>query len=312
MPPQRVWRTPFYRSHRIAAEAGVRAALWLVLPSIFFVVTGWPSTELSLALVPVVIGLGATSPNPRAFTILALIAMPIAVVFAGILEFVILDGVMQFPLLALALAPVAIGASLLMTRPNQVLASLGRMNLIFILAIFAPSNPQTYNPQSYLFASLFVCLAVVLLLASQLLVPPLSDQHRRQALIASAHRELDGLGKLGHYSPEEAMFHDAVRIGQIAATGITDSQLNAVLDESLILFDQAGIIRLCDTSLTELAAGPAAGLSTQARKALASRNVQSMRDSAAALRDVADQDACAAEASAALDAAISVLRKKDP
>jgi uncharacterized membrane protein YccC len=312
VPPQRVRRTPLYRSHRIAAEAGVRAAIWLVLPSIFLVVAGWPSTELSLALVPVVIGLGATSPNPRGFTTLALIAMPLAVVFAGILEFVILDGVTQFPLLALALAPVAIAASLIMTLPNQMLASLGRMNLIFILAIFAPSNPQTYNPQSYLFTSLFVCLAVLLLLASQLLVPPLSDQRRRQELIGSARREFGGLGKLGHYSPEEAMFRDAVRIGQIAATGITDSQLKPVLDESLTLFDQAGIVRLCDTSLTELAAGPAASLTSQAREALASRNVQSMRDTAVALREMARQDACAAEASAAFDAATFVLGKKHP
>jgi uncharacterized membrane protein YccC len=312
VPPPRVHYMPFYRCHRTAAGMGARAALWLFLPSIFLVVAGLPSTELSLALVSVIIGLGAMSPHPRTFTITALIAMPIAVVLAGILEFLVLDGATQFPLLALALAPVAIGASLLMTQPNQTLASLGRLNLVFILAIIAPSNPQPYDPQSYLSASLFVCLAVALLLASQLLVPPLSDKRRRQGLIASAQRELDDLAKLGRYSPEEAMFRDAVRIGQIAATSVSDPQLNAILGESLMLFDQTGIIRLCDTGLTALEAGPAAGLVTQARKALASRNVQSLQDTASSLLELADQDTRAAEAGVALDTATYVLGKTRP
>src|SRR5882757_8119470 len=99
--PQRAWRTPFFRCHRLAASVGVRAALWLALPSAFFVLAGWPSAEASLALVAVIIGLGATTPSPRAFTVIALIATPIAAVLAGVLEFLVLDGVTQFPLLAL-------------------------------------------------------------------------------------------------------------------------------------------------------------------------------------------------------------------
>ena len=105
------------------------------------------------------------------------------------LQFVVLDGASQFPLLALELASFMIGAALLMTLRHPVLSSLGRLNPIFILVIVAPSNPQTYDPQAFLFVSLFVCLSVALLLASQLLVPPLSNQRRRQVLIASARRE---------------------------------------------------------------------------------------------------------------------------
>lgn len=305
--PQRVWRAPFYRSHRIAAEAGGRAALWLLLPSIFFVVAGWPSTEVSLALVPVIIGFGAASPTPRAVTVVALVAAPMATAVAGILEFVVLDGATQFPLLVLALAPIAIGASLLMARPNQMLATLGRMNLIFILVIFSPSNPQTYDPQAYLSRSFLLCLPVALLLASQLLVSPLSDQRRRQGSIASARRELGGLARIARYSPEEAMFRDAARIGRVAA--ISGPPPGAVLDEFLLLFDQAGIIRLCDASLSALATGPAAGLAREALQALASRNMRTIRDAAAALRDAGNQVVCVAEASAALDAATFVLGK---
>lgn len=310
LPLSHARRMPFNRCHRLAANAGIRAALWLVLPSVFLVVTGWPSTDFSLALVAVIIGLGAISPNPRALTLIALIAMPGAVAIAGILQFLVLDGASQFPLLALALAPMVVGAGLLMTRPNPVLASIGRLNLIFILVILNPSNPQTYDPQSYLFTSLFVCLAVILLLASQFILPPLSDTERRQGLIAAARREFERLPKVGRYLPEEAMFRDVVRIGQIAATAIAESRQDAVLNEALALFDRAGIIRLCDMSLTALAAGPAASQATQARQALAARDVSAMRRTAVALQDAATEDARAAEAGATLHVASFVLEGK--
>ena len=310
--PLHAWRTPFFRCHRLAADAGVRAALWLALPSVFFVLAGWPSADASLALVPVIIGLGATMPNPRAFTVIALIATPIAVVLAGVLEFLILDGVSQFPLLALGLAPFVIGATLLMTLPHPVLSSLGRLNLIFILAIFAPSNPQTYDPQTFLFVSLFVCLAVALLLASQLLIPPLSEERRRQGLIASARRELDRLSprRGERHSPEEAMFRDAVRIGQIAGAGAPGPQQRAVLEEALMLFDQAAMIRLCTASLARLAGGPVAGLAERGREALAERDVQSMWRAASDLHEAAPEDVLVTEASGALHVASLVLVEK--
>ena len=46
------------------------------------------------------------------------------------------------------LAPFRIGAAVLMTGSNRLVPSLGGLNLIFILAIFAPSNRPSYNPQA--------------------------------------------------------------------------------------------------------------------------------------------------------------------
>jgi uncharacterized membrane protein YccC len=239
---QQTWRTPLYRCHRAAAEAGVRAFAWLVMASIFFVLAGWSAAATSLTMIAVVVGLGATSPNPKGFTIMALIAGPIATLLAGVLEFLLLDGATQFELLALGIAPFVIGAAVLTTLPNQVLAALGRLLLIFVLVIVGPSNPQTYNPQTYLDVSLFVCLGAALLLAAQTVIPPVSDEHRRQWLMAAARRELERRPSWlsRRYSPEEAMFRDAVRIGQIAATGAPA----AALEEVLSLFDEAGLTRL--------------------------------------------------------------------
>ena len=61
-------------------------------------------------------------------------------------------------------------------------------------------------------------------------------------MIDAARREFGRLTsrRAERYAPEEAMFRDAVRIGQIAASGAPVAQLK----EALGLFGQAGIIRL--------------------------------------------------------------------
>ena len=176
----------------------------------------------------------------------------------------------------------------------------------------APSNPQTYDPQAFLFVSLFICLSVALLLASQLLIPPLSEERRRQGLIASARRELDRLSprRGERHSPEEAMFRDAVRIGQIAGAGAPGPQQRAILEEALMLFDQAAMIRLCTASLARLAGGPVADLAERAREALAERDVQSMWRAASDLHEAAPENVLVTEASGALHVTSLVLVEK--
>jgi hypothetical protein len=236
-------------------------------------------------------------------TTIGLIASPIAIALAGVFEFLILDGVSDFPLLAIGLAPFVVGAGLLISGPVPGLASLGRLSLIFFMVIFAPSNPQTYNPQAFVFSSLFVCLGIGLLLAAQFLIPPVSQDSRRRSLIASARRDL-GLvlsRRDRQYAPEEAMFHDAVRVGQIAATAGTDPQHRIAVEEALSHFAQAAAVRLCDAKLTQLADGPLASLAAEARAALVDRDAQRIRASARSLREaVPGETRLATVASAAL------------
>src|SRR5262249_59458859 len=159
--------------------------------------------------------------------------------------------------------------------------------LIFFLEIFAPSNPQTYNPQAFVFSSLFVCLGIGLLLAAQFLIPPVSQDRRWRWLIASARRDL-GLvlsRRDRRYAPEEAMFRDGVRVGQIAAAGGTHLQHRSAVREALSYFAQAATIRLCDAKLSQLADGPLASLVAEAPTALVDRDAQRIRASARSLRE---------------------------
>src|SRR5262249_44090643 len=152
----------------------------------------------------------------------------------GILEFSVLNGASDFPLLAIGLAPFLIGAALLTSLPNPALSGLGRVLLIFISATLAASNPQTYNPQTFLFTSLFICLAIALLVAVLPLIPPVSDEQRRRWLLASARNELRKvLGPAERYAPEEATFRDATRIGQIAASGPDEPGNRSSVEQAL-------------------------------------------------------------------------------
>jgi uncharacterized membrane protein YccC len=137
-----------------------------------------------------------------------------------------------------------VGSALLVALPNAAASAAGRLVLINVLVILGPSNPPSYNPETFLDVSLFVSLAAVLMVAAQILIPPVSDERRRSWMIDSARRELERLPspEPARYAAEEAMFRDAVRIGQIAASGAPVAQM----EEALGLFDQAGIIRLCE------------------------------------------------------------------
>src|SRR5215472_19353688 len=285
--PMRVWRAPLHRSYRTAAESGVRTAAWFAIASTFYIWAGWPAASVSLSFVALIIGLGATTPNPRGFTALALVGTPIAAVLTGILEFFILNGADAFPLLAIAMAPFTIGAAVLMKSQNLLWSSLGRVNLLFIPIMLAPGNPQTYNPQSFLFTSLFLVVAASLLLAAQTLIPPVSDDERRTRLVAEARSELQEPPHQNGEAPEEATFRNASRIGQFLAVG--GAQNSRALAEMLSCFDQSAMVRLCDAKLMPLAEGPLATLADKARAAIVNRDTPALRTIAHRLRETAAQ-----------------------
>ncbi|MGY3586679.1 putative membrane protein YccC [Bradyrhizobium sp. USDA 4341] len=301
--PPRAWRAPLYRSHRIAAETGIRATVYFLLAATFFAMSGWSSTEVSLSFIAIIIGLGATTPDLRAFTMIAVVAAPVASLMAGILEFVVLDGATSFPLLAIGLAPFMIGAALLMTLSNRILSALGRLNLVFILVLVAPSNPQTYNPQTFLFSVLFLLLATGLLFAAEIFIPPTSNDRRRHWLLASAYRDLKHLPsqRRRDLAPEEAMFRDSGRVAQILAAGGNTPQHRSAMEEAMAIFDQAATLRLCEVELDRLAQSPLRTEVGTAYTSLVKRDPGAIVASAHALNEVASiRDVSVAGASAAL------------
>ena len=310
--PERPWRTPLYRSRRIALEEGVKAALYFVLASTLFRMADWPSITAALAFVALLIGLGSTAPDQGAFTKLAFLISPVACVMAGILQFVVLDGATGFPMLAIGLAPFIIGFALLMTLTSPILSSIGRLNMVFIIALVAPSNPQNYNPESFLVSCLFVCLAAGLLFVLQMIVPPMSAERQVRQLLAEARRDL------GRPHPDwrrdlttvEASFRDALRVGQIV--GLASSNPEA-LDQAMRSFDQAAALRRCNEELDRLDNTVLAEFAREARLALLRRDPGLLMNEAHRLRvAAAGYDLPVPQVGAALVTAAMVLPTVSP
>jgi len=287
--PARAWRARLYRSHRVVAEASIRAGGRFLLAAAIFAMSGWTSVDISLSFVAIIITLGSTAPDPRAFAVVAAIAAPIAALFAGILEFAVLDGATAFPMLAIGLMPFTIGSALLMTVSNRVLSALGRINLVWILLLFSPNNPQTYNPESFLFAVLFLVLATSLLVGVEIVIPSVSRDRCRSWLLASVRRDLRNLPSRGkpELLPEEALFRDASRVAQILNAGDNGAAHLVSVYEAMASFDKAAALRFCEVELDLLTPGPLESEVATAYAAIAAKHPSSMVASAAALRQAA-------------------------
>jgi uncharacterized membrane protein YccC len=305
--PPHQWCAPLYRSRRIAVESGVRAAIHFMLIAILLVLAGWPETEICLSFVAFIIGLSYIAPDARGLTALVIAATLIACLLAGILKYFVLNGLSGFPLLAIGLAPVVIGLTLLIAVPK--LSWLGRMTLIFTLIVLDPINPQNYDPEAYLVTSFLVCLAAILSFAAHLLIPPLSNDSRLRRLLDEVRRDLSNLDfqRYPYIAPEEATFHDATRIERIVAASDASPSYGHAVDEALCCFERAAKLRRCNAELERMATGPLADAAFTARRALASRNRSAILMAADALREAAAQhgltadSACAALALASVD-----------
>jgi uncharacterized membrane protein YccC len=304
-PPCHV-RTPIYRSRRAAARNGLRAFLAVLISAILFSLGGWPFASFGLALVGTFVALSAVAPSPRMFVAAAVVAIPIAALLAGVTEFIFLDGVDQFPLLAIGMAPCVLGAALLFTLPNARISSIGFLVLVYYPILLSPANPQDYNPETYLFRSFLAIMAVILVFAVLWTILPASDDLRRRWYLKSARAELHDLlaGRRSRHRDDDALFRDADRIGQLAALQPADGdERRDDLRQALNIFGLAAAARRIHTALAKLSGRTDAHLLGDGYVALAANDASRLRAAAAALAPSTitefDQDSQAAARTAA-------------
>jgi uncharacterized membrane protein YccC len=305
--PLRRIHAPIYRSRRAAVRNGLRAFLAVVISAILFSLGGWPFASQGIALVGVTIALSANTPNPSAFAAGAVIAMPIATLLAGVTEFLILDGVDQFPLLAIGMAPSVLAAALLFAIPKPRLASIAFLVLVFFPVILSPTNPQSYSPETWLFSSFLAITSVILLFVLLRTVLPTSDALRRRWYLASARAEMRDLlvGGRSRRLDDEALFRDADRIGQQAALQPADAdERRDDLRQALDIFGRAAAVRRVRTTLAALSSRTDGRLAADAYSALGACDTRGLRRAAAELARTAtqlDHDGQAAARAANLD-----------
>jgi uncharacterized membrane protein YccC len=305
--PSRRIHAPIYRSRQAAVRNGLRAFLVVLISGILFSLGGWPFASLGVALVGVLIALSANTPNPRAFAASAVIAIPIAALLAGVTEFLILDGVDQFPLLAIGMAPGVLAAALLSTIPDPRLASIASLVRFFFVVILSPANPQSYNPDTYLFTSFMAITSGILLFVLLRTLLPTSDALERRWCLTSARAEMCDLLASGRSRrlDDEALFRDADRIGQLAALQpAADDALCDDLRQALDIFGRAAAVRQVRTTLAELSARMGGRLVGDGYSALVACDPLGLRRAAADLTSTAtqlDHDGQAKARAASLD-----------
>jgi hypothetical protein len=305
--PPRPIQAPIYGSRRAAVRNGLGAFLVVLISGVLFSLGGWPFASQAVSWVGVFIALSANSPNPRAFAGSAVIAMPIAAVLAGLTEFLILDGVDWFPLLAIGMAPSVLAAALLSTTANPKLAGTASLVLVFFPVMFPPTNPQSYNPETYLFTSFMVITPAILVFVFLRTIPPTSEALRRRWCLTSARAEMYDLLTDGRSRglDDEALFRDADRIGRLAALQPADGdERRDDLHQALDIFGRAAALRRVRTTLAELSAHTGGRLVGDGYSALVAYDSPGLRRAAADLAATAtqlDHDGQAKARAASLD-----------
>ena len=132
----------------MAALAGVRAGITLLLVSAFWIYSGWPSGDFATLTAGTVCALISASPQPAR----AAVQMVFGSFLASVAGYVMMFGVFPhqdgFVLLAAAMAPFLMFGAWLTTRRKWIPAGLAYC--IFFCFLAGPDNLTNYDPVTYL------------------------------------------------------------------------------------------------------------------------------------------------------------------
>ncbi len=190
--PLRDATLPTHRDFPVALRGALRVALGFAATAAGFVALGLPQASFALVQVAATAALSSTTPDPRKFANGVVVGMCLAATFAGIARFVFLNGVQGFPMLAMVMAPVIFLGCFLSLNPKTF--GIGFILIVFFPVLLGPSNPQTYDAQTFLLNGfLVVVAAVVLSILVRILIPVTPAQQRIFALDSARRALADAL-----------------------------------------------------------------------------------------------------------------------
>ncbi len=186
--PLRDATLPTHRDFPVALRGALRVAIGFAITAAAFVALGLPQASFALVQVAATAALSSTTPDPKKFANGVVIGMTLAATFAGIARFVFLDGVQGFPMLAIVMAPVIFFGCFLSLNPKTF--GIGFIVIVFFPVLLGPSNPQSYDAQSFLLNAFLVVVAATILSIVVRLVLPITRERQRVYALDSAQRAL--------------------------------------------------------------------------------------------------------------------------
>jgi uncharacterized membrane protein YccC len=186
--PLRDASLPTHRDFPVAFRGALRVAIGFAVTAATFIALGLPAASFALVQVAATAALSSTTPDPKKFANGVLIGMTIAAVTAGLARFTILNGVQGFPMLALAMAPVIFTGCFLSLNPKTF--GIGFILIVFFPVLLSPSNPQSYDAQTFLLNGFLVIVAALILSLVVRIVLPVTPAQQRVFALDSARRAL--------------------------------------------------------------------------------------------------------------------------
>ncbi len=141
-----------------AVLTGIRSALAVGITSAFWFATAWPTGPTAVIVAAVLCSLLAALEQPDKISIAAAATILIAAVPVFATEFYLMPLAVDFPSLAVALAPLMLTCGFIMAQPR--IGALGLLSAVYFAFASNIDNVMTYNAVSFLNSSLAILVGI--------------------------------------------------------------------------------------------------------------------------------------------------------
>jgi uncharacterized membrane protein YccC len=177
----RLWSDPVP-----AVLTGIRSALAVGITSIFWFATAWPNGPAAVVVAAVVCSLLASLEQPDKISMAAAATVLIAAVPVFATQFYLMPLAVDFPSMAVALAPLMLTCGFIMAQPR--IGPLGLLSAVYFAFASNIDNVMTYDALAFLNSSLAILVGIavaVVLFATFFPETPASAgrRFRRQAFV---------------------------------------------------------------------------------------------------------------------------------
>ena len=149
----RLWSDPV-----AAALTGIRSALAIAITSALWFATAWPNGPAAVVVAAVVCSLLASTEQPDKISMAAAATVLIAAVPVFATQFYLMPLAVDFPSMAVALAPLMLTCGFIMAQPQ--IGPLGLLSAVYFAFASNIDNVMTYDAVAFLNSSLAILVGI--------------------------------------------------------------------------------------------------------------------------------------------------------
>ena len=141
-----------------AVLIGIRSALAVVITSAFWFATAWPTGATAVVVAAVVCSLLASLEQPDKISMAAAATVLVAAVPVFATQFYLMPLAVDFPSMAVALAPLLLTCGFIMAQPR--IGALGLLSAVYFAFASNINNVMTYDAVAFLNSSLAILVGI--------------------------------------------------------------------------------------------------------------------------------------------------------